>query len=703
MSPASSRACRARSTRFPAIVLPLILSFAGPLARAAGVCPGGAAPAGLERIREVMGTGRFIAYQPSALHVVDGVPTPASEESIAADLEVLRPRFDGLITYGALHGAERVPDVAARLGFRAVIMGLWNIADPLERGNVVAALQRQPGVVAGVSVGNEVLFGRRATHADLVRAMQAVRTTLPGVAIATTEPFHLWLEPQAAPLLAQADLLLANVHPVYEPWFGTAPEFNAADFVARIAARLGEAYCGPVLVKETGVPTAPLERGFTPERQAAFWRELQRQFPPSGTRAFAVFSAFDAPWRVNDAHPVPGHFPEEAHWGLYDAARQPKPAVAEIPLLARAQQGRARARELGIEVGVLAAGPLNAITDVAGVRVGNVTLIEGESVRTGATAILAHGGNLFQDKVPAAVIVGNGFGKLTGSTQVAELGEIETPIVLTNTLAVAQGVEAVVEWTLRQPGNEAVRSVNAVIGETNDGWALNDIRARTLTAGHVLKAIEGAREGPVQLGSVGAGTGTVAFGWKGGIGTSSRSLPRTLGGWTVGVLVQSNYGGILRVDGVPVGEALGGYFLEDQLADRSADGSIMIVIATDAPLSERNLGRLATRSMAGLARTGSAFTNGSGDYAIAFSTAPGVRRTPQVRAAVAAVENLPNDLFDPLSEAVIEATEEAILDSLFMATTVSSKDPFTGRTVTVEAIPLERVRAVLAKYGHAAR
>lgn len=367
--------------------------------------------------------------------------------------------------------------------------------------------------------------------------------------------------------------------------------------------------------------------------------------------------------------------------------------------VASAEEERVRARDLGIEVGVLAPGPLNAITDVAGVKVGHFTLIEGESIRTGATAILPHGGNLFQDKVPAATFVGNGFGKLMGTTQIAELGEIETPIVLTNTLAVPEGAKAVIDWTLRQKGNDEVRSVNAAVGETNDGWALNDIRSRTLKAEHVIRAIEGAEEGAVAEGSVGAGTGTVAFGWKGGIGTSSRKLPKELGGYTVGVLVQSNYGGILVVDGVPVGEEVGQYFLKDHVADDAADGSIMIVIATNAPLSDRNLERLAARSMAGLARTGSSFTNGSGDYAIAFSTAKGVRRTAKARSQVTKIETLPNDFFDPLSEAVIEATEEAILNSLFMATTVSSKDPFTGETNTVEAIPLDKVKAALAKYG----
>lgn len=348
---------------------------------------------------------------------------------------------------------------------------------------------------------------------------------------------------------------------------------------------------------------------------------------------------------------------------------------------------RARARALGIAPGVLAPGPLNAITDVAGVRVGHSTLIRGNDVRTGVTAILPHGGNLFRDKVPAGIAVANGFGKLVGSTQLAELGELETPVVLTNTLSVGRATEAVVDWTLRQPGNENVVSVNAVVGETNDA-RLNDIRARGVTAQDVLRAIEGAREGAVPEGSVGAGTGTVAFGWKGGIGTSSRHLPASLGGHTVGVLVQSNYGGVLTIDGVPVGREFGRYYLRDWLAGDAPDGSIMIVIATDAPLSDRNLTRLARRAFAGVARTGAAFTNGSGDYAIAFST---------VRAGAAPTALLPNDAMSPLFQAVAEATEEAIYNSLLMATTISSVDSRSGEPVTVEAIDLERLRGLLLR------
>ena len=353
---------------------------------------------------------------------------------------------------------------------------------------------------------------------------------------------------------------------------------------------------------------------------------------------------------------------------------------------------RPRARELGIAPGIFRPGPLNAITDVPGVRVGHVTLILGDSVRTGATAILPHGGNVFQEKVPAGIAVGNGFGKLMGSTQVIELGEIETPIMLTNTLSVPQAAEAILTWTLRQPGNEAVRSVNPVVGETNDGF-LNNIRARVLRAEHILQAIEQASDGPVSEGNVGAGTGTIAFGWKGGIGTSSRVLPEVLGGYTVGVLVQANFGGILHILGVPVGKELGRYYLKEVVEDTSADGSIMIVIATDAPLSDRNLTRLARRAFLGVARTGSPMTNGSGDYAIAFSTAPEVRRTPERRAGVGTYRELSNDRMSPLFQAVVEATEEAIYNALFRAETMEG---YRGR---VEALPLDRVQEILRKYG----
>lgn len=343
---------------------------------------------------------------------------------------------------------------------------------------------------------------------------------------------------------------------------------------------------------------------------------------------------------------------------------------------------RTRPRELGLAPGILPTGPLNAITDVAGVRVGQVTLWEGDDIRTGVTAILPHGGNLFQEKVPAGLAVGNGFGKLLGATQVAELGEIETPIVLTNTLAVPRAADAILDWTLAQQGNETVTSVNPVVGETNDG-RLNDIRRRAVTVEHALAAITCAADGPVAEGCVGAGTGTVAFGWKAGIGTSSRRLPAGLGGYTVGVLVQANFGGVLQVMGIPVGQKLGRYYLQDQLERGDADGSIMIVLATDAPLSDRNLTRLARRAFAGLARTGAAMSNGSGDYALAFSTAEAMHRTPARRKAVALWPDLPNDLISPLFLAAIEATEEAIYNSLFCAVTVTGY-----RGHTVEALPL---------------
>lgn len=361
---------------------------------------------------------------------------------------------------------------------------------------------------------------------------------------------------------------------------------------------------------------------------------------------------------------------------------------------AGAADERARARDLGVAPGVLTPGPLNAITDVDGVLVGHVTLNRGDDIRTGATAILPHGGNLYQDKVPAAIVAGNGYGKLMGSTQVKELGEIEAPIVLTNTLNVPEGAVAVIEWTLDQPGNERVGSVNAVVGETNDG-GLNNIRKRALTPKLIRRAIEGAEGGPVEEGAVGAGRGTRAFGWKGGIGTSSRALPESLGGWTVGVLVQSNYGGVLTVDGVRMGEALDQYYLREHADNGDADGSVMIVVTTDAPLSDRNLERLARRALAGLARTGASMTNGSGDYVIAFSTAEGVRRTSNRRNNVSSIEELPNNLFSPLSQAVIEATEEAILNSLFMAETVEGYNTYTDEPSRVEALPLEDVRRIL--------
>jgi D-aminopeptidase len=318
------------------------------------------------------------------------------------------------------------------------------------------------------------------------------------------------------------------------------------------------------------------------------------------------------------------------------------------------------------------------------VKVGQVTLIEGANVRTGVTAILPHRGNLYQDKVPAGFAVGNAYGKFMGSTQIRELGEIETPILLTNTLNVPEAAAGIIEWTLRQPGNEQVRSVNAVVGETNDG-TLNDIRGRHVTPANAITAIESARSGPVQEGAVGAGTGTIAFGWKGGIGTSSRKLPANLGGYTVGVLVQTNYGGVLQVVGVPVGQELGRYYLKDELSRASGDGSCIVVIATDAPLSDRNLERLAHRGLLAIARTGSPMTNGSGEYAVAFSTNLDVRRTPERRAHPSPILDLPNDQISPLFEAAVEAAEEAAINSLFAAT------PMDGNGHHIGALPVDQV------------
>jgi D-aminopeptidase len=353
---------------------------------------------------------------------------------------------------------------------------------------------------------------------------------------------------------------------------------------------------------------------------------------------------------------------------------------------------RARARELGVKPGVFNPGALNAITDVAGVRVGQTTVIEGDSVRTGITAILPHGGNLFQDRVPAALHVGNGFGKITGVTQLRELGELETPILLTCTLCVWKAADAMVGYLLEQPGMADVRSINPVVAETNDG-TLNDIRDRPITAAQVRAAITSASTGPVAEGAVGAGTGTVAFGWKGGIGTSSRVLPQSLGGYTVGVLVQSNYGGILQVLGAPVGKELGQYAFkrEAESPGERGDGSCVMVVATDAPLSDRNLERLAARAIMGLARTGSYASNGSGDYVLAFSTSTKVRRAYNARRI--ATDELANEQMSGLFEATVEATEEALYDSMFMATTT------TGNGHTIQALPLDRVREILKKYG----
>lgn len=351
-----------------------------------------------------------------------------------------------------------------------------------------------------------------------------------------------------------------------------------------------------------------------------------------------------------------------------------------------------RARDYGISIGVLPTGVLNAITDVAGVQVGHLTKLEGEDIRTGVTAILPHSGNLFQEKVPAAVFIGNGFGKLAGTTQIEELGNIESPIILTNTLSVAAGIQGVIEYTLIFPGNEQVQSVNAVVGETNDGF-LNDIRGQHIDKKDVLKAIQAASETHVKEGNVGAGTGTVCFGFKGGIGTSSRKLPASLGGYTVGVLVQSNFGGVLQIDGVPIGVELEQYSFKNQI--ESADGSCMIIVATDAPVNERNLKRMAQRAMMGLAKTGGIASNGSGDYVIAFSTDP-QNRIPHSGNALQLNEHkyLQNDDMSALFLATIEATEEAIINSLFVAETMIGKS---GRQVN--ALPKEKVIEIMKHYN----
>jgi D-aminopeptidase len=353
--------------------------------------------------------------------------------------------------------------------------------------------------------------------------------------------------------------------------------------------------------------------------------------------------------------------------------------------VAAAQSARPRARDIGLAIGSLPPGPRNAITDVAGVRVGHVTIARGDSINTGVTAILPHGGNPFRDKVPAAIVVGNGFGKLMGSTQVNELGELESPIVLTCTLCVPRAADAVLTWLLGLPGNEGVRSANPVVAETNDGF-LNDIRARAITERDVLAAIGAADTGAVAEGAVGAGRGTVAFRWKGGIGTASRRLPAEWGGWTVGVLVQTNYGGDLVITGVPVGQEMR---KGEEGTGRGGDGSIVIVVATDAPLDHRRLERLGWRAFAGLARTGSSFSNGSGDYVIVFTTARSGTAPPVPRPS----SPISNDSLSPLFQAVAEATEEAILNSLFRAVSVRG---FRG---TVPALPLDSTVAILRRHG----
>ena len=363
-----------------------------------------------------------------------------------------------------------------------------------------------------------------------------------------------------------------------------------------------------------------------------------------------------------------------------------------FPTMLKAQEKK-RARDYGVKIGVMQPGKLNAITDVAGVKVGQTTLIRGDSIRTGVTAILPYDGNIFQQKVPAAVFVGNGFGKLAGSTQVNELGNLETPVVLTNTLNVSTAMDALIAYTLQEKGNENVVSVNAVVGETNDGY-LNDIRGRHVTKENVLAAIKNATTGAVEEGVAGAGTGTVCFGFKGGIGTSSRVLPKSLGGYTVGVLVQTNFGGVLQIDGVPVGKELGKFSFSNQLLN-NVDGSCMIVVATDAPLDHRNLLRLAKRAILGLGKTGGIESNGSGDYVIAFSTAESLR-VPYNSVNQQLLNNplLSNDDTSPLFLAAIEATEEAIINSLFAAKTVAG---INGHKA--ESLPLDKVIPILKKYN----
>jgi len=351
-------------------------------------------------------------------------------------------------------------------------------------------------------------------------------------------------------------------------------------------------------------------------------------------------------------------------------------------------QERPRVREFGIKIGVLPPGPLNAITDVSGVKVGQVTLIKGESIRTGVTAICPHGGNIYQEKVPAAIYVGNGYGKLTGISQVNELGNIETPIILTNTLSVPVAAEALIEYTLAQPENEKVGSVNPIVGETNDGW-LNDIRQRVITREDVIEALKKAASGPVKEGAVGAGTGTICFGYKGGIGTSSRKLPEALGGYTIGVLVQTNHGGILQINGFQVGVRLGKYYLQNILTNDSP-GSCMVIVATDAPLSSRNLKRLAKRALLGIVRTGGFYSNGSGDYAIAFSTASEVRIPHRSKTPFLNKKVLRNSQMSPLFLAAVEACEEAILNSLFKATSMTG---YNGHHI--EALPLDKIKDLM--------
>ncbi|MBN8854320.1 MAG: aminopeptidase [Sphingobacteriales bacterium 50-39] len=377
---------------------------------------------------------------------------------------------------------------------------------------------------------------------------------------------------------------------------------------------------------------------------------------------------------------------------MHSAKKSLISAILLLSLLHPASAQNKRARELGLHIGILQTGQWNAITDVPGVKVGHTTLNQGDSVHTGVTAILPFDGNIFQQKVPAAIFVGNGFGKLAGSTQVQELGNIETPIVLTNTLSVGLATQAIVEYTLRQKGNEDVYSVNAVVGETND-VELNDIRGMHVKKEDVWHAIETARSGKVEEGCVGAGTGTTCFGFKGGIGTASRKLPASLGGYTVGVIVQTNFGGVLQIDGVPVGKELGKYYLSDKL-NNPVDGSCMMVVATDAPLDSRNLGRLAKRAFMGLAKTGGIASNGSGDYVIAFSTNDSLRIPYQSASPLLSGRVLDNEAVTPLFLAAIEATEEAIINSLLAAKTTKG-----AKYGTVEALPIDKLIPILKKYN----
>jgi D-aminopeptidase len=364
-----------------------------------------------------------------------------------------------------------------------------------------------------------------------------------------------------------------------------------------------------------------------------------------------------------------------------------------LPSDQRRTAARHRARDLGIEIGILKPGPWNGITDVTGVLVGHATSHRGDSIRTGVTAVLPHHGNLFQEKVPAALFVGNGFGKLIGVTQIEELGNLESPILLTNTLNVPRVADALIDYMLSLPENQEVRSINVVVGETNDGF-LSDIRGRHVGRDDVFTALKNAKSGPVEEGCVGAGTGTVCFGWKGGIGTSSRVLPASGGGYTVGVLVQTNFGGVLTINGAPVGQELGQFAMKEALTYPSGDGSCMMVVATDAPLEARNLKRLAQRTMLGLARTGGYSSNGSGDYVIAFSTASENRIAHAPKERIQLLPALVNDETSPLFLAAVEATEEAIINSLFMATTTRGRNGH-----VVEALPIDRTLEILRKYN----